>query len=211
MHNKSTPVIVSVGEALINARRLISSHPREAAAQAREIIGRQPDIAEAYVLLSCALRLSGMLSEAAAAEQQAIACALNDPVILRAKEQIAAAEFASAEKLLNYYLADTPNDPVAVHLRAQIQVAIGSPREAERLLRRSLALAPGYEATQRDLEKLRDLPAEASSDNRTLAHQSARQHQIDSEPWFTSPPDAADSANPTTTSERPSSESADDV
>lgn len=171
MNERSKTDSISVADALMHARQILTSHPGKAAEQARFIIEVEPGIAEAYLLLGTALRILGDVEKADDLEQQAIACALRDPVIVRASQQIAEEQYDQADRLLNQYLADTPNDPVAVQLRASIQRARGNNEEAERLLTRSVALAPGYQAAQTALDEVRSIrQAEA----------------IEDEPWFTS-------------------------
>ena len=171
MNDTSKTGSISVGDALVHARQILKSHPEKAAEQARAIIEAEPGIAEGYLLLGTALRLMGDNAKGDQLERRAIECALHDPVIVRATGQIAKGDYGPADQLLNFYLADTPNDPVAVHLRARIQIALGQRDEGERLLRRSIALAPGYEAPRAEL-------AELQSTDETQA--------IDDEPWFTS-------------------------
>ncbi|HEY0628623.1 MAG TPA: tetratricopeptide repeat protein [Sphingomicrobium sp.] len=188
MNNKSKSEKVSVGEALVHARRLLSSHPQRAADQARAVIRAEPGIAEAYLLLAIALRISGKLDEAQLAEQTAIDCAQRDPVIERATAQVARGDYAAADRLLSLYLTDTPNDPVAIYLRGQVQLGIGQAQEARRLFRRSLALAPSFDAARKDLEAL---PAEADGDTAidaagTVGHGLDSNRFLDEEPWFTS-------------------------
>ena len=174
MNERSKNESISVADALVHARQILKSHPEKAAEQARAIIEVEPGIAEGYLLLATALRLMGDTAQGDELERQAIDCALRDPVITRAAKQIQDGEYQAADQLLNFYLADTPNDPVAVHLRARIQLALGHKDESERLLRRSSALAPGYETPRVELAQLQ---ATTQQDDRP-----------EDEPWFTSRP-----------------------
>jgi predicted Zn-dependent protease len=184
---------ISVADALVHARSILGSHPAKAAEQARAIIQVEPGIAESYLLLATALRFLGSAVEADEAERQAIQCALQDPVIVRATEQISEGKYGPADQLLNHYLADTPNDPVAVHLRARIQLGLGHTDEAERLFRRSVTLAPGYDAARADLEELQSELGSTglASDSRLPGFT-----PIDDEPWFTSRPPGAEDESP---------------
>lgn len=171
MNETSKTDSISVAGALVHARQILTSHPDKAAEQARFIIEVEPGIAEAYLLLGAALRVLGDVDKANELERQAIECALKDPVIVRATQQIGEQRYDQADRLLNQYLADTPNDPVAVQLRARIQRARGYNEEAERLLTRSVALAPGYRAAQTELAEIRSM---------------RQADAIEDEPWFTS-------------------------
>jgi tetratricopeptide (TPR) repeat protein len=187
MNDKSGPETVSIAEALTHARRLLSSHPQQAADQARAIIQAEPGIAEAYLLLAIALRISGDLEEAQIAEKQSIGLARGDPVIVRAQDQITAGKYKAADDLLSLYLTDTPNDAVAIHLRAQVQLGLGQTEEAERLFRRSLALAPSYEVARRDLDALMTQPGRDSSpSSKKVGRDPEVPTSLDEEPWFTS-------------------------
>lgn len=179
----------SVASALANARRLVKSSPEYALRQAQEVLRAEPNIAEAYILLAAAHRALGNDGEADQAEKQGIACAQRDPVILRVQEQIEACEYKKAGELIDYYLADTPNDPVAVHLRAKIQGAANRTGDAVRLLERALSLAPGYDLARRDLEIFgaANEPMEASIDLPEVA--------VDRGDWFTDQTDAEHPSN----------------
>jgi tetratricopeptide (TPR) repeat protein len=171
----------SVADALENARNLLASHPSAAAKQARAIIQAEPAIAEAYVLLSCGLRALGQPEEAQEAEQRGLAVADGNPVIIRAREQVDAGELLQADTLLHLYLADTPNDPVAIYLRAQVQTKAGKLRDARRLLGRTLALAPSFGAAHAALAALPVRPADpARTDNVPTI--------LEDEAWFTNKP-----------------------
>lgn len=171
----------SVADALENARNLLCSHPSAAAKQARAIIQAEPAIAEAHILLSCALRALGHTEEAQEAEQRGLAVAEANPVIIRAREQVDAGELSQADTLLHLYLADTPNDPLAIYLRAEVQTKTGRLGDARRLLDRTLALAPSFGAAQAALELLPASPADP-------ARTDAIQEILEGEAWFTNKP-----------------------
>lgn len=180
------PTQTSVADALANARKLIATHPAQAAAQAREIIRCEPRIAESYILLSCALRALAQPAEANDAEKLGLDRAEEDPVIQRAVELLAAKEFEEAGQLIDRYLLDTPNDPVGLRLRAKFFAALGRFQEAGDILRRTLSLAPNYETAHEDVASLRGKIGGAAVQAReTTANLTA---EIDSEPWFTPQP-----------------------
>jgi tetratricopeptide (TPR) repeat protein len=153
----------TVAEALEHARSLLAEHPAAAAAQAREVISAEPGIAESHILLAHALRATGKVHEAEEAETRAIAIAAQDTVILEASEQIKAGALQQADELLNFYLADTPNDPVAVYLRATIQERLGDRAGACSLLQRAISLAPSYSQARRELDRLKETETSAEA------------------------------------------------
>lgn len=171
----------SVANALENTRNLLANHPSAAAKQARAVIYAEPAIAEAYVLLSCALRALGQAEEAQEAEQRGLAVAEANPVIIRAREQVDAGELSQADTLLHLYLADTPNDPVAIYLRAQVQTKAGELGDARRLLDRTLALTPSFGAARTALASLPSPPADP-------AQTDAVEEILEGEAWFTNKP-----------------------
>lgn len=151
----------TVADALDNARRLLPSHPKAAADQARAIIAAEPDIAEAHLILAAAFRSLDRGDEASAAEQQALRVSTADPILARVSELIAADRRGEADHLVRRFLQDTPNDPEAHRLLARILAATGNLQHAEQTLWRVLSLAPGFEQAKQDMDGLVDLQAKA--------------------------------------------------
>jgi len=143
----------TVAAALEHARSLLIRHPGAAAQQAREVIRVEPGIAEAYIVLSCALRALGD-READAAEDEGLRVANADPTIRKASEHIRAGRLKEADALLNLYLADTPNDPVAVYHRALVQEGLGDADGACALLKRATTISPNYQDAREALIRL---------------------------------------------------------
>lgn len=102
-------------------------------------------------------------------------------VIIRAREQVDAGDLTQADTLLHLYLADTPNDPVAIYLRAQVHTKAGKFADARRLLERTLALAPSFGAAQATLDSL---PAPPTDPARTDGVEKI----LKDEAWFTNKP-----------------------
>lgn len=154
MANSLAQSTATVGEALNNARRLTSSNPQAAIRQAREIIRAEPSIAEAYFILSAALRLTGGLDGARDAEQRGLHVSRSDPVLIRVAEFLAGGQLTGAERLLELFVKDTPNDPEALRLSAHLAKRRGKLEKAQLLLRRSLHLAPTFSEASDDLRVL---------------------------------------------------------
>lgn len=153
----------SVGDALANARRLLPSHPDAAAEQARAIIRAEPGIAEAHLILSAALRALNRQPEAEMAEQEGLRVSAADPVLGEVTKLLSSNRPEDAEVLLRRYLEDTPNDPEGLRLLAKIAVAAGHLDRAERLLWRSLRLAPTSPTAKADFDGLIEKQAHAFS------------------------------------------------
>lgn len=154
----------SVGDALMNARRLLQSHPAAAEEQARSIILAEPGIAEAYFILAASLRLAGDTEGAEVAEREGLDVTSLDPVLNQVEKLVGSGLMEEAEALLRRYLQDTPNDPRGLGLFARIAMKTGRLREAERLLWRAHGLAPSSPDARLDFERLLELQAAAFAD-----------------------------------------------
>jgi len=144
----------TVGEALVNARQLLQTHPDAAARQAMAIISVEPRIAESHLILAAALRQLGRFDEAELAERRGIDLSQSDEVLQRAQSLQASGRHGDAEDLVRHYLRDTPNDPMALSLFAEMAAQAGQLEHAEQLLWRALALAPGLRHARRQFEQL---------------------------------------------------------
>jgi tetratricopeptide (TPR) repeat protein len=191
LYEPSKTVLSSVGDALENARKLLPTHPLAAAEQAREIIRVEPDIAEAYVLLACSLRSVRDDAEALRNEQIAIAVAEKSPVIVRVRKQIADGDLSKADELLQLYLADTPNDPVAIYLRSHVRKRLSDFSEAQRLLERAIALAPSFQ----DARVALDAPSTTAIG---ALQQGSADDILDDGSWFTGEPEKSGEKSPAT-------------
>jgi tetratricopeptide (TPR) repeat protein len=116
-----------------------------AAEQAREKIRANPHDASAHRALGRALRLLGADAEASEAELDAIDASRNDPEIWRAAEALSANDLPSAEGILRSILALRPDDVAAIRMLAEVAIHTAHPRDAEKLLRHALKLAPDFE------------------------------------------------------------------
>jgi tetratricopeptide (TPR) repeat protein len=144
----------SLEQALLNGARLLAADPQAAAEQAREILRINPESPGAHRLLGAALRKTGRHEEAGKAELDAIGTASRDPVLIEAAAALAQTRLGAAERLLRPYLGRHPDDALANRMLAEIAARTGYHAEAERLLRRVLDLAPGYQAARSNLAAL---------------------------------------------------------
>jgi tetratricopeptide (TPR) repeat protein len=144
----------TVGDALINARQLLQTHPDAAAQQARAIIMAEPGIAESYLILAVALRRLGRFDDAELAEAQGIRVSHSDEVLKRAANMLASGRSSDAEELVRLYIMDTPNDPLALCMFSEIAADADQLEFAEQLLWRSLALAPGFDRARASFDVL---------------------------------------------------------
>jgi tetratricopeptide (TPR) repeat protein len=122
-----------------------------AATEAQRRLRDNPRDGEAYRVLGRALRDLGQHDDAGRAELAAIQASQYDPDIVRASEAMAANDLPSAESILRNVLTQRPGDVAGIRMLAEIAVRMGHPREAERLLRRGLELAPGFDYARHTL------------------------------------------------------------
>ncbi len=115
-----------------------------AAEEARRRLRSNPHDAEAFRVLGRALRDLGQADDANRAELAAIDASKHDPDIARASAAMTANDLPIAEGILRSILTRSPGDVAAIRMLAEIAIRMGHPREAERLLRRALELAPGF-------------------------------------------------------------------
>ena len=141
-----------LAEALANGRRLLDRDPQSAAAQAKEILGVNPTIAEAYLLLGDALARMGREGEAA--DALLTASVMNDPLLRDASFALAENRVEAAEPLLRQHLRAKPNEAGALRMLAGIAAGSGFPADAELLLRRALKIVPRSQVMQAELAQL---------------------------------------------------------
>ena len=122
---------------------------RELAGKAAEEASRRlranPRDAEAYRVLGRALRDLGRDEEANNAELAAIDASEFDPDIDRASRAMVAKDLPGAAATLRTVLTRSPGDVAAIRMLAEVAIRMGHPREGDRLLRRAIELAPGFE------------------------------------------------------------------
>src|SRR6266550_1584752 len=130
---------------LAEGRELLPSDPTQAAERARHALAFAPHSADAYRLLGAALRRLGQDEAANDAETAAIMESGNDPELAAAGEAMLREDYMSAEQILRGVLQRRPEDVAAIRMLGEIAANFGALRDAERLLRKALDLAPGFE------------------------------------------------------------------
>ena len=128
-----------------------------AAAEARRRLTVNRMDAEAYRVLGRALRDLGENEEANRAELAAIDASRHDPDIARAAGALVADDLPTAEAVLRQVLTKRSGDVAAMRMLAEVGIRMGHPREAERLLRRALTLAPGFDYARHTLAVALDM------------------------------------------------------
>jgi|tagenome__1003787_1003787.scaffolds.fasta_scaffold20988580_4 tetratricopeptide (TPR) repeat protein len=134
-----------VSAALAQARELLDSNPARAAERSRQVLASSPHNADAYRLLGAALRRLGQDPAANDAELAAIEASGNDPELAAAGEAMLKQDYMSAEQILRGILQRRPEDVAAMRMLGEIAANFGALRDAERLFRQALQLAPGFE------------------------------------------------------------------
>ena len=127
------------------ARALLAADPQRAADMARAMLPRAPHNADVYRLLGAALRRLGEDAQANEAELAAILVSGDDPDIIRAGEALLSGDLPSAERQLRQILQVRPDDAAAIRMLGEVAAQVGLLRDAERLYRRALSLAPGFD------------------------------------------------------------------
>ena len=142
---------LSIHTALARAGALLAAAPAQAAALARAVAAADPANADAFRLLSRALRALGDSGGAERAERDAITASTRDPILLQAAAALFDNDLSTAERLLRPRLKDNPFDVAAIRMMAELAGRLERYRDAENLLRRALELAPGFHAARANL------------------------------------------------------------
>lgn len=130
---------------LAKGRDLLSSNPTEAAERARQVLALSPDNADAYRLLGAALRCLRDDAAANEAELAAIMASGSDLELAAAGKAMLRKDYLSAGPILRNVVAKRPDDVAAIRMLGEIAATFGALRDAERLFRKALDLAPGFE------------------------------------------------------------------
>jgi tetratricopeptide (TPR) repeat protein len=134
-----------VPAALADGRQALDTEPGRAAEQARAVLAVSPRSADAFRLLGAALRRLGDNDAANEAELAAITASGSDPDLIRAGQALLAGDLQTAEPILRRVLNHRPDDAAAIRMLGEVAAEVGLLRDAERLFRRSLELAPGFD------------------------------------------------------------------
>lgn len=134
-----------IAAALADGRQALETDPKTSAEQARAVLAISPNNADAHRLLGAALRRLGDDQAASEAELAAILASGNDPDLARAGQAMIAGDLPTAEPILREVLRQRPDDVAAIRMLGEIAAEVGLLRDAERLFRRALELAPGFD------------------------------------------------------------------
>ncbi len=110
----------------------------------RHAVGLQPGMPDAWRALGDVLTLYGDEAGADAAYARHIQASVNDPGLLAAAAALCENNLPVAERLLRAHLKRNPTDIAALRMLAEAGTRLGRNRDAEALLARCLALAPGF-------------------------------------------------------------------
>ena len=114
----------------------------------RRALQLKPDLTQAWLALADLLTASGDTAAADTAYAWHIKTSTHDPRLLQAAAALCENRIAEAETRLREHLKEHPTDVTAIRMLAEVAARIGRYRDAESLLVRCLALAPGFNAAR---------------------------------------------------------------
>jgi tetratricopeptide (TPR) repeat protein len=117
---------------------------KNAIAALTESLKLNPDRADAWQVLSEQYGLAGNEAAQNAATAQQIRRATKNPVLLEAATALCDNKLAIAERILKNFLKSAPTNVAAIRMLAEVAARLGRYGDAETLLARCLALAPGF-------------------------------------------------------------------
>ena len=122
---------------------------RQAAiASLRKAVALQPMFAEAWRALGEQLGRAGDLKGSDAAFMGSVDASTHDPNMVRAANALIANELAITERLMRDQLNAHPTDIAAMRMLAEVASRLGRYGDAEKLLARSIELAPSFAAAR---------------------------------------------------------------
>lgn len=130
---------------------MIHASAKLVAERARRAIAVNPQDAESYRQLGAALRQIGDDDAAAEAEMGAIFASQHDPALQRAAAALLSGNLPAVEAVLRPHLEARPNDVAAMRMLGDVALRLGRLREAEKLLRRAVDLAPAFDFARYNL------------------------------------------------------------
>ena len=114
----------------------------------RRALQLKPELTQAWLILADLLTASGDIAAADTAYAWHIKTSTRDPRLLQAAAALCENRIAEAETRLREHLKAHPTDVTAIRMLAEVAARIGRYRDAESLLVRCLALAPGFNAAR---------------------------------------------------------------
>lgn len=137
------PQAAGVHLELALARHRLGRHAGAADAL-RAALALDPQLPQAWRMLSDLLRAGGDVAGAGRAMLEHIRHGVRDPDLLRAAQALADGRLPEAEAALRGRLQHAPTDVAAIRMLAELAVRIGRHEEALLLFERCLSLAPGF-------------------------------------------------------------------
>lgn len=130
-------------DALVEARRLVDSHPASALKRAQALIRSTPD-PRALRIAAAAHRQLGQSVEAELAELAGIKVSFENPILQQATEALRQGRRPDAKAIVDAVLREEPDDLVALTISAEGDMAQRLYDEADRRLALVLERAPGF-------------------------------------------------------------------
>jgi predicted Zn-dependent protease len=148
-HPDSALLQLETGRALSAAGR-----DGEALTALRRAVTLDAGLAEAWRDLAVQLFAAGDTLEGDRAYARYLPLARNRPGLADAAAALADNRLGTAETAIREFLQQSPDEPVAIHMLAEVALRRLDDVEAERLLRRCLELAPGSAAARHEMAQL---------------------------------------------------------
>jgi tetratricopeptide (TPR) repeat protein len=120
----------------------------------RRAVALKDDYAEAWVELADTLRLEGDDAGADAAYMRSVRASTHDPVLAEAALAMVDGKLEVAEPLLKNRLRARPTDVAAIRMLGELALRVGREEDGIALLRRSVELAPGFDAARELLARI---------------------------------------------------------
>ncbi|MGF7149905.1 putative Zn-dependent protease [Sphingomonas zeicaulis] len=127
---------------------------RAAIAALETLTGQWPGVAGGWFLLAKEYRRAGHTEEGWRADLSGIHASSRDPDLVKAAMAMNAGRLDEGEAVLAAELRQTPDNPAAIRLLAEIHWRRGDMSEALALVERAVALAPGYDLARDFLIRL---------------------------------------------------------
>jgi tetratricopeptide (TPR) repeat protein len=149
----SRAVLLALGADLVRAE-----HPKEGVEILREVIGKAPDTAEAYISLADAARKTGDADQEVTAlrdlERRKPEYPMIHVLIARAMLNRSAPNYSDVLEELSMAAKNAPNDPDVYFLRGKTYAAVGHYEQALASLQRSIELRPTEPSAYYQLARL---------------------------------------------------------
>ncbi len=116
----------------------------------RRAVAIDPMQPHAWRALGDLLLVRGEVEAAQEAHGQVVNASVGDPVLMQAASALFENRLDVAERLIRPFLQAHPTDVAAIRMLAEVAARLGRFEDAEHLLERCLALAPGFDAARQN-------------------------------------------------------------